>query len=274
MKYRIISLLIGSLLLAAAVLKLQGLAVDPVARVGLFSASWFQVLVIEMEVGLGLWLLWGKHRVGAWLATLATFTTFAGFSFYSGWIGQASCGCFGKLALSPWWAFAVDAVVVVGLLVVRPPFYSPPRERGFFQAARPMAALVLAYAAILGAMTAGASYGYGSMDAALAQLRGEQITLKPDGVDVGIGPVGDEKEATMEIRNWTDRSMRIIGGTSDCSCVTTRNLPLELAPGATRSISVGVRLPDEPGIFTRSAFLWIDDGRMRTIPFRITGRAR
>ena len=47
------------LLLAAAVLKASGLALDPVGRAGVFSSAEVQLAVIEFEVFVGVWLLTG-----------------------------------------------------------------------------------------------------------------------------------------------------------------------------------------------------------------------
>ncbi len=41
---------LGLLLLVAAGLKLQGLGVDPVGRVGIFSMPEFQLAVVEFEI--------------------------------------------------------------------------------------------------------------------------------------------------------------------------------------------------------------------------------
>src|SRR5438445_306905 len=92
---------VGLLLLAAAALKLHGLGVAPVSAMGMFSAAWFQVGLIVAEVLLGLWLLSGIAPLGSWAVALVIFAGFAGFSFYQGMVGQSSCGCLGRLSMSP-----------------------------------------------------------------------------------------------------------------------------------------------------------------------------
>src|SRR5881628_1491027 len=93
----VVSKSLGCLLLAAAGLKIYGLGVTPVGPIGIFSAPAFQVGLIEFEILLGLWLISGLNPVGAWITAILGFTGFAAVSFYLGWIGQASCGCFGQL---------------------------------------------------------------------------------------------------------------------------------------------------------------------------------
>ena len=112
--------LVGVLLLLAAVLKLSGLSADPVARMGLFSTPEFQLAVIEFEVFLAVWLLSGKAPAASWLVALSAFVYFAVVSLFLGWVGQASCGCFGRLSVSPWYAFGLDLLILAALIWGRP----------------------------------------------------------------------------------------------------------------------------------------------------------
>lgn len=113
---------------------------------------------------------------------------------------------------------------------------------------------------------------YGSLDAALAHLRGERVSIRPGVVDMGRGAPGQSLEGSVELVNRTWESVRIIGGTSDCSCVATDDLPVILAPGESRLVSLRVALPGSPGLFTRKVFFWTDDVQARTIGFSLTGR--
>src|SRR5437667_10683941 len=96
--YSLASKIVGGLLLTAAALKLHGLRVGAVSSLGILAAPEFQVAVVEFEIFLGIWLLSGKGAIGAWLTALGTFATFAAVSAYQGSIGQATCGCFGRLS--------------------------------------------------------------------------------------------------------------------------------------------------------------------------------
>src|SRR2546428_14173771 len=69
--YNLLARCLGLLLLVASGLKLQGLAVDPIGRMGLFSTPEFQLAVVEFEVFLAVWLLWGKGPLGSWFLALA-----------------------------------------------------------------------------------------------------------------------------------------------------------------------------------------------------------
>jgi hypothetical protein len=56
--------------------------------------------------------------------------------------------------------------------------------------------------------------------------------------------------------------------------MVTGSLPVVIPPGESRWITVSAKMPQQPGLFTRKAGLLIDDGGMRRVNFRITGRIR
>ena len=138
------------------------------------------MLAAEWELILGLWLLSGAYRFGAWLAALGTFSTFAAVSGYFGYIGVASCGCFGVIRTSPWTAFAVDAVAIALLVFSRSrlpggtSFGSTSPNDSAVAApspARQAGPTLIAAIAILLVLTAAGSWYYGSPAAALASAR-------------------------------------------------------------------------------------------------------
>lgn len=214
--FSLVSRCLGVLLLAAACLKLNGLAVDPVGRMGAFSDPAFQVGVIEFEIFLAAWLLWGRQALGAWATALAAFAAFAGVSAHQGWIGRASCGCFGRLSVSPWYAVGLDVVVLLALLLGRPdltPEWKSPKR--MLASVLPVA-YGLGGAAVALALLGGlASLLYGSPEAALARLRGERVSLYPRLIDVGTGAPGQTYEAPVEVVNRTDHIICLVGGTLD-----------------------------------------------------------
>ncbi len=263
----------GGILLIAAALKLNGLAVDPVAGTGFFGSTAFQVAVVEFELLLAAWLFWGVLPVAAWVSTLVVFSGFTAVSGWQGWIGRASCGCFGQVTVSPWWAFLLDVTVLAGLLLGRP---GGGRRKGL--SLRP--SLLPAVCGFLAVLTASLglfglfSWRYGSLDGAFAAIRGERISLYPRTADLGTGAPGEDCKATIEVVNRTDQTIRLIGGTTDCSCVVTGSLPLTIPPQDSRQIIVDVRLPKQAGLFTRKAGLVVDDGGLASVGFRITGRVQ
>lgn len=200
------------LLLAAAGLKLNGLAVDPVGRMGLFSLPAFQIAVVEFELFLAAWLLWGRQPLGSWAAAVGVFTAFAVVSAYQGWIGRASCGCFGRLSVSPWYAFGIDLSVLLALILGRPDLLA---LRLLLASLLPALYGLGGAIVMLGGLSGLGTLTYGSADSALAHLRGERISFYPRLVDIGSGDPGEQREAAVEVVNRTDHPIRLIGGTKD-----------------------------------------------------------
>ncbi len=265
--------LLGLLLLAAAGLKLSGMNVAPFAQYGWFTAPWVQTLAVEWEVVLGLWLLSGAYRAGAWLAALGTFAAFAAVSGYLGWVGQASCGCFGVVRASPWHAFAVDLMALVLLTIGRPNL----SYRCIPPFAEVRGALFTGIGVVSGlALLAGvATLRYGSIGTAVAELRGDCLTATPDVVDFGAGRPGEILVATVVITNRSDRQIRLVGGTSDCSCVATEDLPVTIPAGKAVEIRLQLKIPvhgNDGESFARVVDILTADDAVRSMKLGVSGR--
>ncbi len=260
--------LLGLLLLAAAGLKLSGMNVAPFAQYGWLTAPWAQLLAVQWEIVLGLWLLSGAYRAGAWVAAVGTFAAFAAVSGYLGWIGQASCGCFGVVRASPWHAFAVDVAALMLLALARPDWRAVSRSE-FLRVPTGFAGVLLGAGLILAALAGAATLVSGSPAAALARLQGVPVYV-PGYVDFGTGRPGEVLEREVSVTNWTGVPVRLIGGTSDCSCITTEYMPVTVGPGETVAVPVRLRVPGSAaGVFTRRAEFWTDCDRRRTVGFAI-----
>ena len=95
-----VAVALGLVLVVAAGLKLYGLNVSPLPGIGWLSVPGVQMAVVAAELLVGFWLLSGTAKPYAWLAALGLFSAFAIVSGYLGFIGQASCGCFGTIEAS------------------------------------------------------------------------------------------------------------------------------------------------------------------------------
>jgi hypothetical protein len=118
------------LLLVAAALKGHQLVTAPPLGGGLFSARWFQIGLVELELVLGVWLLWGGWPRAAWWAAVAVFSTFASVALFKALRGDATCGCLGSLAIDPWWMFACDVCALALLAWCRHGVHRAPQSPG------------------------------------------------------------------------------------------------------------------------------------------------
>ncbi len=256
----------GSVLLVAAVVKFVGWNVSPFAQYGWLLSPTVQSLAVIWEVLLGVWLLSRKSPFLSWLAAVVTFAGFAIVSGYLGIIGQASCGCFGVIKASPWAAFAVD-VTALGLLAVGcPRLVNRVEVIGSLKWAGGVVAL-------LAIITAGSTLAFGSPAAAVARLRGESLGVSPNTLDFGSGKPGEVLTASLTVWNYSSQPVRLIGGTSDCSCITTADMPVTVPQGESATISVFLKVPAATnGELNRSVELFTDCPNHRTI--RLTAGCR
>jgi hypothetical protein len=111
---------LGLLLLTAAILKGYELATGPVAEKDLLTSRWFLILAVEFELVLGLSLISGLWKRTTWWVALACFVGFACISSYKVLLGEANCGCFGRILIDPRLALAIDLFAIAGLVCCAP----------------------------------------------------------------------------------------------------------------------------------------------------------
>lgn len=100
---------VGLLLLAAAALKLGAGEAGTLGQNSVLFSPPVQMLSVVAEIVLGVWLVGGWWRPGAWAAASLFFALMAGVSLWLAAQGQNSCGCFGRVAVHPWATFGLDA---------------------------------------------------------------------------------------------------------------------------------------------------------------------
>ena len=198
-----------------------------------------------------------------WFA-VGTFVVFAAVSGMAGWAGQSDCGCFGRLAVNPWAVFALDATAIILLVACRPrKTVATPRQ---WQLIRIAMVSLFAFNGVL----AWYAIETGSLSAGMAVLRGEELTADPALLNFGDQLPGQTVEKTVRLTNHSRRTVRVVGGTSDCRCIATDDLPATLEPGASTDIRVRLSVPESPGRFGRTVWLW-SDTQKRLKEFELTG---
>ncbi len=257
-RYTYVRITLGSLLLITSGLKVYGLAISPIPFVGWFAQPNVQLATVAWEVTLGIWLLSGAYPLQSWLTAVGTFLAFAAVSGHIAWIGVASCNCFGAIKANPWWAFGLDITAIALLLMSRPRTELSNLDWSFRfipEGVKWVSGAVL----ILSALTVAAIVAYDTPAIALARLRNEPVFTSPTHLDMGSGSPGTTLKSRVEITNWSTRAIRLVGGTSDCSCITHQDLPVSILPGESRWITIELRVPNSaPGKLTRQAALFTD----------------
>lgn len=87
----------------------------------------------------------------------------------------------------------------------------------------------------------------GSVAAVLAWARGSSAHVLAEPVVLeGVAP-GTEVSAGLRVRNVSERPVRVLGGTCDCSCGVLHDLPVLLDPHERREIRITVTTPRQAG---------------------------
>ncbi len=203
--YDVVRILLGLVLLTAAALKGHQLATEPVAGTGLFDSRWFLIGVVELELFFGMWLLANLWPKWTRRAALLCFGLFAVVSLFKALSGAASCGCFGRVEVNPWYTFTLDAAAVLALLRWRP-------------SGMASSTLVLSRALVLRATTVTLAWLFVGLPAAVAMGTYQPAVLAEDGIILG----GDNL-VILEPEKWTGKRFPLLP--------FIENAPGQLQPG-------------------------------------------
>jgi len=183
-------ILTAGVLLSAAVLKGYQLSTEPVGAGGILSNRWLLAVGVEIEIILAAWLLSGFQKRLSWQVAGAVFAVFSMITLYKGVSGESSCGCFGKVEMSPWHTLILDVGVLAALIAFRRQA-GRGESRSRFGRLRLSAAVVLAAAGCLTAGVSIASY--------------QPATLSDDGVIIG-----DDRFVVLEPDRWIGKPLPLL----------------------------------------------------------------
>jgi hypothetical protein len=267
----VVRVVLALVLLTSAGLKGHGLLSGASVEDSRLMSPHLQVAGIEMEILVGLWLLSGVAIRAAWVVAVGLFVTLAGMSLSLALDGQQSCGCFGQLRVSPWWSFALGVTAITALLIWRPRLVSKPQPAPatWYRSVATTALGAAAFLALIGGVFVVASEDPAQ---ALAQWRGELIGVRPAVSQVGNGVAGEERSFTIQLTNNGNQKIQVIGGTTTCSCLTTKDLPITISPGESKSIDVNMTFRGTPGRFQHQFILYTDDNKQPIVAAQFVGR--
>ncbi len=260
--------LLGLFLLVTAGLKIHGLVVDPYGQENFLALPWLQVLTIEVEVLLGLWLLSGVQLRWALITSLLLFSVFACLSFTLAWQGQTDCGCFGKLKVNPWWTFGLDlglTAIIACCLVKRNLHEAVNAEQTSFLYSSVHVTVIAII--ILGSLLVSITIIYGDLRIAIAKFRGESLIVVPGVVDLGEGISGEVRTFSIKLINLGNQTINIVGGTATCACVTTADLPIAIQGLQEDTIRISIKFSGTAGAFSHRYVLYRDGDVPITISY-------
>jgi hypothetical protein len=116
---RAIRLLLGFILVVAAILKTYGAWRGEVPELPVLQSRYAQVALVDAELILGTWLISGLAPRYSYLAALLAFSAFFVAASYEVILQARSCGCFGPIPVSPKVTAGMDAVALLTLFICR-----------------------------------------------------------------------------------------------------------------------------------------------------------
>ncbi len=198
--YDVLRLAMAIVLLTAAGLKAHQLLTEPTLGTSLLESRWFLIGIVEFEFLLGLLLSStflprhfgsGGEDLWTWIASMALFSAFGCVSLWKALGGEATCGCFGSLEVSPRFSTAMDWAFVAGLIQFRPQSPCPKRFPPTFSPLR------VGSVAVIWALLGG-PVGY-------AMATFQATTLSDAGSVVGQGNL-----VVLEPRRWVGKRLPVL----------------------------------------------------------------
>lgn len=245
------------------------LGAEVVPSEGSLISGGIQAIIIYVEIFVGAWLFLPGQVWEKWLAVVGLLISFLAVNLAFSWEGRASCGCFGPMKTDPRFVAALEFFLLVVFLICRPAVLFPRIVRCEWcsLSSVSVALVCLGVALALGVMA------FGTLDRATAFLANKTYSIAPGNINLGVSSQGDIREADVHISNWSARPLRVVGGTSTCSCLTTSDLPCTIEPGETATLRIKIRFPDSEGRSQHLAKFILDADGWQEVPFQVAGYA-
>lgn len=248
--YRVLAVIYGSILIVAAALKQLSTVTVPTSPLTELLPTWAVGLIPSVEFLLGIWLVSGYCRYGAWAIGELFLVLFALHGLFLTMSQQSSCGCFGDVAVPPVVVVLFDVTLFASLLRCRPNWAGWPANSPALRSAG-------VAAGVIGVLMAFAAIWYGSIHVAVAAARGESLATQPARLNLGRVEAGSRTERTLRVVNLSAESVQVLMATSSCQCADVAGLPATIEPGRSVDLAVTVTATRQPGAFKRV-------GRLRT----------
>ncbi len=210
-------MVLGLVLLAAALMKARQWAVDPYSPSGVPHIPILRVAAVNAELALAFWLLSGVSPHSARAAAVACFTVFGAVATQDALAGESSCGCFGSLRVHPWLTAGFDLVAIACLAGV-----APRRHRAtHFQVGLVLAVLCTTSLAVTWPIVRAANQ--------------PRLVVTPAAIDLGPVRPRESQRAGLTVVNTGGAPVELAAVTTTCSCVAIILPRGVLAPGETRA---------------------------------------
>lgn len=114
---------------------------------------------------------------------------------------------------------------------------------------------------------------YGSVNATVATIRGVPLIVESNPASFGVADPDQIMQATFKLTNISVKPVRLLGSQSNCTCVNTDDLPMEIGAGESVVVRYSVRAKGGPRFSAKAALLTNSPSQTR-VELGITGRVR
>lgn len=192
------------------------------------------------------------------MVVITIFGTFIFLNLQAILHGQNDCGCFGSVKVSPWYTFSLN-IGMIGLLL-----WFRPRFRRLSVTVAALISSLIGVGALVAAGDTGTKL--------LARWRNESLLLQPAVLDFGEGVAGQHSHKQIVVANLTDHPIRLIGGTSGCSCTATEGLPVEVPANGQVTLDIHLEFKGTEGNFSHQFEYLTSTNRQPKLMGRLVGR--
>jgi hypothetical protein len=202
--------------------------------------SLLNVILVQAELSLALWLISGNRRDLA-LATSALFFIGATVvNLSSIWLGKSSCGCFGSIAIPPKVTLILNICILVAIAAsLRAANLKSALRFGRIGLTVPLCISFLVIAALV--------------QMSRIQL-GKKLLSMPDKIDFGVIEIGSLTEITIPLKNIAGKEISIWGGKTTCTCATIEGLPAFVPRNLEAEVRIAVKPQNLRDINVRAFF--------------------
>jgi hypothetical protein len=192
--------------------------------------SLFNVLLVQAELLLALWLISGSHSDLCFATSALFFVGAIAANLRSIWLRKSSCGCFGNIEIPP------EATLVLNIAILS----------AIALAIRSLTVANMTTMLRIGRIGRTVPLCIGILIVvAFVQMGRIHFTPKllsmPDKIDLGVIELGTYKEIFIPLKNIAGKEINIWGGKTTCSCATITGLPTSVPKDSETEVRIVVK---------------------------------
>ena len=254
---RLGSQFVGLVLLFSALSKISDSAPSDIYL--FYSNPSLKYFIAAIELVFGFLLVIRYQLFFVEMASAALFLVFGFVSLVFALNGESSCGCFGRIKVSPWATMIFDFSATLFLMVKVKMFANQNTSKitPFIEITKNPVVIgfLLFVIFIIGQMV----YLQRGFESTILILRGRPISIHPQYTAIGGGNLNEGNTFRVKVSNNSSKIARVIGVSASCGCVfPVEEFPIEINPGDQKEIEIHTKFKGSPGAFLQQYTLYCE----------------